>query len=348
MEGFVLFAIVVLAVPFVLPIALWVALYRTRTRITLLEEALEEHKQTVERLSTIVAQQRAEGGPAARVPAAAPAADTVRQPQAPPVPASAPPAAPAPVPQIARDKVSIPPSRPTPVAPSQPSTAPPATEPAPPVVPPVPAAAPGVPPAPAAPPPVQPPQPQSVPPPQMPPSQTVPPRPAVPPVPAGERPAAADRPRPAQPAEPGATPPPEPRSAKGDTSASAATAAPTRGAIVRLGEPGRGEAVLGDCGHRARLRGGPVPQLFHSTGMAAAARSRADRHRGRRRAARGVRDEGGQELSVDRQRARWRGNRDPVRDILRRPRVVGPDSLAGHVRPARRRYRAGRPALDPA
>ena len=208
MEGFVLFAIVVLAVPFVLPIALWVALYRTRTRITLLEGALEEHKQTVERLSTIVAQQRAEGGPAARVPAAAPAADTVRQPQAPSVPASAPPAAPAPVPQIARDKVSIPPSRPTPVAPSQPSTAPPAKEPAAPVVPPVPAAAPGVPPAPAAPPPVQPPQPQSVPPPQMPPSQTVPPRPVVPPVPAGERPAATDSPRPAQPAEPGATPPP--------------------------------------------------------------------------------------------------------------------------------------------
>ena len=143
MEGFVLFALIVLAVPFVLPIALWVALTGPARRIDAARRGARRPKQTVERLSNVVAQQRAEGGPAARVPAAAPAADTVRQPQAPPVPASAPPAAPAPVPQIARDEVSIPPSRPTPAAPSPPSTAPPVTEPAPPVVPPVPASTPG-------------------------------------------------------------------------------------------------------------------------------------------------------------------------------------------------------------
>ena len=43
--------VLVLAVPFVLPIALWVALYRTRTRLVLLEEALNEQREVLNRVS---------------------------------------------------------------------------------------------------------------------------------------------------------------------------------------------------------------------------------------------------------------------------------------------------------
>ena len=45
---FVALGVVLLAVPFLLPIALWVALYRTRTRLALLEAALEEQREALE------------------------------------------------------------------------------------------------------------------------------------------------------------------------------------------------------------------------------------------------------------------------------------------------------------
>ena len=44
-------ALLLLTVPFVLPIALWVALYRTRTRLAMLEEALKEQGDLLNRVS---------------------------------------------------------------------------------------------------------------------------------------------------------------------------------------------------------------------------------------------------------------------------------------------------------
>jgi uncharacterized membrane protein len=132
---FALFALVVLGVIFVLPLALWVALYRTRTRIVLLEEAFEEQKRIVQRLSALVAQQKR--GEAGAMPAAAapqPADEVAPPAPSPPIPATppvvptpaAPPAPAVPLPittPILRDKPSIPPSRPTPVAPPAPDVA---------------------------------------------------------------------------------------------------------------------------------------------------------------------------------------------------------------------------------
>ena len=98
---YLLLAVIALGVPFILPIALWVALYRTRTRLALLEQALEEHKDTVGRLWTQLAAMRAEGrapadamkAPMADAPASAGQAEgAIAQPVAPPrpVPASPP------------------------------------------------------------------------------------------------------------------------------------------------------------------------------------------------------------------------------------------------------------------
>ena len=47
---YVLLGLVLLAVPLFLPLALWVALYRTRTRLTLLEQSLDEQKDAIARL----------------------------------------------------------------------------------------------------------------------------------------------------------------------------------------------------------------------------------------------------------------------------------------------------------
>ena len=60
---FIPFLLVLVAIPFVLPLGLWVALYRTRTRLTLLEEALgdkiEQQNRSIAQLSAAVAQLRA-------------------------------------------------------------------------------------------------------------------------------------------------------------------------------------------------------------------------------------------------------------------------------------------------
>ena len=66
--GLIAIGVLVLAVPFVLPIALWVALYRTRTRLALLEEALNEQREVLNRVSGQLAQLNAR--PAAAQPAA--------------------------------------------------------------------------------------------------------------------------------------------------------------------------------------------------------------------------------------------------------------------------------------
>ena len=193
---FIFFGLILVLVPFVLPIALWVALYRTRTRIALLEHALEEHKETVERLSAVVVRQRAEAQPArdaaAPVPPPAAARPTVPLTVTPPAgreqpiaPASAPPA---------------PQPRPVPISP--------AATPAPPVPSPVPAAS-----TPSAPAPPVPAAPASVPPVPAPPVRPAAPPPAPP---AAAIPAAGAAPRPAS-SEPGtsrpavAAPPAPPR-----------------------------------------------------------------------------------------------------------------------------------------
>jgi hypothetical protein len=119
---FVLLGLVLLAVPLFLPLALWVALYRTRTRLTLLEQTVDEQKDAIARLNAQVIhlkdaaiarpQEAATGGVAVR-PAAAP-------PPAPP--------APLPAPVVARPAAVPPAPRPVPVTP--PVAAPPATSPA--------------------------------------------------------------------------------------------------------------------------------------------------------------------------------------------------------------------------
>ena len=55
---YVLLGLILLAVPFVLPLALWGALYRTRTRLAMLEETVSEQKEALARLSAQLAQLR--------------------------------------------------------------------------------------------------------------------------------------------------------------------------------------------------------------------------------------------------------------------------------------------------
>jgi len=106
--------VLVLAVPFVLPIALWVALYRTRTRLVLLEEALNEQREVLNRVSGQLAQLNARPAaaqpePVAAVPLVEPprppalsrpqaARPPIEAPSAPPVVTRRPPAPPPPVP----------------------------------------------------------------------------------------------------------------------------------------------------------------------------------------------------------------------------------------------------------
>jgi hypothetical protein len=137
--AFALFALFVLAVVLVLPLGLWVALYRTRTRLMLLEQAFGEQKEALGRLTAEVTQLK---GAARTRPEAAEPATTPAAPAARPVPAPAP----------ASPPIAVPPR---PVAPS-PVTAPPpmAPKPAAPPVPtpsaPIVAAPPGAAPRPAA------------------------------------------------------------------------------------------------------------------------------------------------------------------------------------------------------
>jgi hypothetical protein len=58
---FGLILLAVLAVLLVLPLALWVALYRTRTRLTLLEQALVEQKEALGRLTAQFAHLKSAG-----------------------------------------------------------------------------------------------------------------------------------------------------------------------------------------------------------------------------------------------------------------------------------------------
>ena len=127
---FVVFALVLLAIWFVLPLGLWVALYRTRTRIALLEADLEAQKTLLRQVSAVLEQQ---GGAAPRSRRQAePATAAVAADRAPaPPPVETPPAAP-------RPEV-IQPDRGTPAAPHvPPATTPVMPPPAEPVAPPAP------------------------------------------------------------------------------------------------------------------------------------------------------------------------------------------------------------------
>ena len=123
---------------------------------------------------------------------------------------------------------------------------------------------------------------------------------------------------------------------------------PRHHCAVRLGKPGRREALLRDRRDRARARRGLLPQVFDGPRLARAAGPRRHRHHRRDRAARDVRADGGAPLSGDRQRARRRGDCDPLRDLLRGPRPVAPDPGRRRVRAAGPRHRRGCAAVDPA
>ncbi|HEU4927693.1 MAG TPA: DUF2339 domain-containing protein [Vicinamibacterales bacterium] len=157
--AFALFALFVLAMVLVLPLALWVALYRTRTRLMLLEQAFGEQREAVGRLTAEVTQLKGAAGarPYPAEPATTPAAPAARPgpiaPAPPPIavpPRPVPPAPMAAPPPLAA-KPSAPPAQPpTPpaptVAPPPAATAPSATAPRPPAaVPPAAAATPAAP-----------------------------------------------------------------------------------------------------------------------------------------------------------------------------------------------------------
>ena len=75
-------ALLVLTVPFVLPIALWVALYRTRTRLAMLEEALKEQREVLNRVSGQLAHLTARPATVEAEPVfAAPVVETSRPPE---------------------------------------------------------------------------------------------------------------------------------------------------------------------------------------------------------------------------------------------------------------------------
>lgn len=115
---FLLFALLGLAVPFVLPIASWVSARRTRRRVEDLEAAVAEQTTTIERLSKSLAELRRQSRPEpAPGQAAARAADVAITPPAP--------VAPVPVPVAAPKPVAPPPAPVVPVAPP-PRVAPPA------------------------------------------------------------------------------------------------------------------------------------------------------------------------------------------------------------------------------
>ena len=105
---FGLILLAVLAVLLVLPLALWVALYRTRTRLMLLEQAVGEQKDVLGRLTAQVTQLKTAAGARPQAPevASAPAVGDEAARPAPatrpaPVPAAAPPRAVPPPPVVA-------------------------------------------------------------------------------------------------------------------------------------------------------------------------------------------------------------------------------------------------------
>ncbi len=116
-------------------------------------------------------------------------------------------------------------------------------------------------------------------------------------------------------------------------------------ACLRLGEPGRRQAVFRDRRHRARARGRVLPALLGAAGLAAAARARAHWHPGRDLAAGALRAESGEEISGHGKCARRRGDCHSLCDVLRRARALESDPGCRHVRSAGDRDRAGRPAL---
>ncbi|HSC28213.1 MAG TPA: DUF2339 domain-containing protein, partial [Vicinamibacterales bacterium] len=94
MELLVLVAIVVLAVPFVLPIASWVSAQRTRARVASLQGALEEQRAELELVKLLLERVRAASPAVGPAPAEKPA----REPE--PVAAPAPAAEPIPTPSL--------------------------------------------------------------------------------------------------------------------------------------------------------------------------------------------------------------------------------------------------------
>ena len=80
------FGVILLTVPFLLPIALWVALYRTRTRLALLEAALQEQREVLNRVSGQLAQLSAR--PAPGPPLETPPAPLTAEAHGPAVPAN--------------------------------------------------------------------------------------------------------------------------------------------------------------------------------------------------------------------------------------------------------------------
>jgi uncharacterized membrane protein len=130
-EGFLLIGLLVLCIPFVMPIVAWVSARRTRARIDTLEAALEAHRDAVDRLSGRVDQLRRE---LRERPIAAERPVEAERPVAaapPPAPHVAPPpvvtppkpvAAPPPVPEKASaPKAPIAPVAPAPSAPRAPA-----------------------------------------------------------------------------------------------------------------------------------------------------------------------------------------------------------------------------------
>ena len=145
MEYLVL-ALIAVGIPFVLPIASWVSVRRTRARLHALESVVEEQATTIRRLEALVTAARtsaaAAAAPAAEAPAVVPPAPlspatptVVTPPAVVPPPAAVPRPAPPPVaapPVAAPPRVSLPP-RAAPPAVARPPVSPPA-RPVPPVI----------------------------------------------------------------------------------------------------------------------------------------------------------------------------------------------------------------------
>jgi uncharacterized membrane protein len=117
MESFLLILLIVLAVPFVLPIVAWVSARNTRARLIALEDTLERNRVEIDQLRSRLNQLT----PRERQPAADARRDPVARP-APPAPVPTPTSVPTPAPVAA----------PPPAAPPRPSAPPVATPPAPP------------------------------------------------------------------------------------------------------------------------------------------------------------------------------------------------------------------------
>jgi hypothetical protein len=123
--------LLILAVPFVLPIAGWISAVRTRRRVRALESALEAQRETIERLEKRFAQLRREMRPPAEgetappaKPAIGPEAAPARMTERPSAPA-APVPEPPPVPAAPAPPTLPPPTPPPPVAPPSRPAAPP-------------------------------------------------------------------------------------------------------------------------------------------------------------------------------------------------------------------------------